>query len=199
MWTKISEPNLNVMLAELLSESGIKALGEVIIRRKKPDIVIDINGIRIIIEGKYPGKREELLREAEKRINEDLCEIVMMVEYKHLPIANLDVNQKEIKKALRNGKFNVAFKTYLDSKGLEKWIKELRGEPKFYEDVDFQDLVALLMEAYELLISERIINTVIEDLDKKITNFSMRAKGTVPVNWLKSVLELGESEQNEEE
>ena len=45
MWEKIREENLNVTLAELLAESGLKAIGEVIIRRKMPDVLIDINGI----------------------------------------------------------------------------------------------------------------------------------------------------------
>jgi len=52
----VAEENLNVMLAELLAERGLKALGEVILRkegrRPQPDVLLELNGIRIIIEGK---------------------------------------------------------------------------------------------------------------------------------------------------
>jgi hypothetical protein len=53
------EENLNVTLAELLTERGLKALGELILRKRKgrqePDVLIELNGVRIAIEGKKPG------------------------------------------------------------------------------------------------------------------------------------------------
>ena len=57
---EIREENLNIMLAEILSERGLNALGEVILKkttgsRKQPDVMIILNGVRIIIEGKKPG------------------------------------------------------------------------------------------------------------------------------------------------
>jgi hypothetical protein len=55
----LREENLNVVLAELLSEKGLKALGEVILRKKggrlEPDVLIELNGVRIVIEGKKIG------------------------------------------------------------------------------------------------------------------------------------------------
>mgnify|MGYP000150216771 CR=1 FL=1 len=201
MWTKISEPNLNVMLAELLSESGIKALGEVTVKRFRkryqPDVILEINGIRIIIEGKYPGQREKLIEDAEKRIENGLCDIVAMVEYVDIPVQGIDVDQKEIREALRKGKFNVAFMTPRDYIGLNKWIRELRSV-KFHENIDFQDLVALLMDAYDLLISESFIDKVVEGLENKITDFSEKVKTNVSLGWLKAVLEIYEKEKERE-
>jgi len=97
------------MLAELLAESGLKAIGEVVIRRRRmPDVLLDINGIRIIIEGKYPEKRKELVEKAYERIDEGLCDVVMIVEYAKLEISsnltaffNGVITQKDIKEALK--------------------------------------------------------------------------------------------------
>ncbi|MBS7612212.1 hypothetical protein KEJ27_08455 [Candidatus Bathyarchaeota archaeon] len=52
----IREENFNVVLAELLTERGLKALGKVVLRRRggrlEPDVLIELNGVRIVIEGK---------------------------------------------------------------------------------------------------------------------------------------------------
>jgi len=199
---KIREENLNIMLAELLAESGLKAIGEVIIRRKRmPDVLLDINGIRIIIEGKYPGKRKELYETAYKRIDEGLCDVVMMVEYAKLELpSNLstlifeeDVTQKDIKEVLRSAKFNVGFVTYIDRVGLERWVPNLRVKREFYENVDFSDLVGYLMSIYDYVIRESFLDPVIKKLEDSIFSFAEKILMTdININRLKQILELEE-------
>jgi len=56
-WREFREEGLNVLLAELLAERDIRALGEVVLKkptRRFPDVLLVINGIRIVIEGKRP-------------------------------------------------------------------------------------------------------------------------------------------------
>ncbi len=45
MGLNIREKNLSVMLAELLAESGIRSIGEVKLRGRMPDVMLDINYI----------------------------------------------------------------------------------------------------------------------------------------------------------
>jgi len=119
MWSRVREEDLNVMLAELLSEYCLKAVGEVIIRRK--------------------------------------CDAVVMVEVVKLPPekqTQLRIGQKMIKQALKNGIFHVGFVTYVDRGGLGRWIPRMRKKPEFYENVDFQKLVAYLMTTYDALVKE---------------------------------------------
>ena len=202
MWEKIREENLNVTLAELLAESGLKAIGEVIIRRKMPDVLIDINGIRVIIEGKYLRRRGELYENACGRIDDGLCDVVTMVEYKNLPLGEqkqLQIDQKEIKEILKKATYNIGFLTYVDRVGLEKWVPELIKEPEFYENIDFQDLVAYLMITYDTLIKESVLDRVIEKMEEKISSFSSRVIADAPnIDRLKEVLELREEEKDEE-
>ena len=203
MWEKVREENLNVMLAELLAESGLKAIGEVIIRRKMPDVLIDINGVRVIIEGKYLGKRGELYKKACERIDNGLCDVVMMVEYVKLPFGEqkqIHIDQKEIKEALKIGTFNVGFLTYVDRVGLEKWIPELKeNQPQFLENIDFQDLVAFLMGTYDTIFKENVLDRVIEKMEEKISSFSSRVIADAPnIDRLKEVLELREEGKDEE-
>jgi hypothetical protein len=202
VWEKVREENLNVMLAELLTESGLKAVGEVIIRRKMPDVLIDINGVRVIIEGKHVGKRKELYENACGRIDNGLCDVVMMVEYVNLSFGKqiqIQMDQKGIKHALKMGTFNVGFLTYVDRVGLDKWIPEIRKEPEFYENVDFQNLVGYLMITYDTLIKEAVLDKVIEKMEEKISSFSSRVIADAPnIDRLKEVLELGKGEKDEE-
>ncbi|MBS7615114.1 hypothetical protein KEJ18_05225 [Candidatus Bathyarchaeota archaeon] len=81
----IREENLNVMLSELLTEKGLKALGEVILRKRKgrfePDVLIELNGVRIVIEGKKAGLWNELVEICQNRLDNNVCDLCMMVEY----------------------------------------------------------------------------------------------------------------------
>lgn len=201
MWERVREENLNVMLAELLTESGLKAVGEVIIRRKMPDVLIDINGVRVIVEGKYLGKREELYANACGRIDNGLCDVVMMVEYINLSFGKqtqMQIDQKVIKEALKTGTFNVGFLTYVDRIGLDKWIPQIRKTPEFYEDVDFQSLVAYIMITYDALIREDVLDKVIEKMEEKISSFSSRViMDALNIDRLKEVLELRKGEKDE--
>lgn len=203
MWQRVREENLNIMLAELLAESGLKAIGEVIIRRKMPDVLIDINGVRVIIEGKYLGKREELYTNACGRIDNGLCDVVMMVEYVNLSLGKqtqMQVDQKTIKEALKTGTFNVGFLTYVDRVGLDKWIPRIRKAPEFYENTDFQNLVACIMITYDTLIREDVLDKVIERMEEKISSFSDRVMMDAPnIDRLKEILELKKGEKNEKQ
>lgn len=202
MWETVREENLNIMLAELLTESGLKAVGEVIIKRKMPDVLIDINGVRVIIEGKKLGKREELYKNACDRIDNGLCDVVMMVEYVNLPLGKqtpIQIDQKMVKQTLKTGTFHVGFLTYVDRVGLDKWIPQMKKEPEFYENTDFQNLVAYLMMTYDTLIKEDVLDKVIGKMEEKISSFSSRVITDGPnIDRLKEVLELGKREKDEE-
>jgi hypothetical protein len=157
MWQRVREEDLNGMLAELLSEYYLKAVGEVLVRRKMSDVLIDLNGVRIIIEGKKVGHREELYTNACRMIGSRLCDAVVMVEVVKLAPekqTQLRISQKIIKQALKNGTFHVGFVTYVDGGGLGRWIPQMRKKPEFYENVDFQKLVAYCMLTYDTLVKE---------------------------------------------
>ncbi|RLG45514.1 MAG: hypothetical protein DRN92_06730 [Thermoproteota archaeon] len=193
MWIRIPEPNLNVTLAELLAESGLRAIGEVRVKSKQPDVLLDVSGIRIIIEGKYPGKRKELQEEATRRIDEGLCDIVMMVEYAKLNFSNLEITQRDIKQILRGASYNVGFVTYIERIGLEKWFPELKREIKFYEGVKFRDIVDYLMSVYDYVVKENVLDRVIERLREGIFSFADNIKvANININRLRYVLEWRE-------
>jgi hypothetical protein len=190
------------MLAELLAERGLKALGEVIVkargRRPEPDVLIVLNGVRIIIEGKKPGHWDELVRECEERLDNNLCDLCAMVEYLDVRTGKLydftTPDQRNIRNALLNGRFNVGFLSYIDRASLGKWMG-IKSEPETYKNVGFNDLLTYLMSAYTRVVKENIIEPVVERMEEVLRGFSDNISAIINPERLKEVLELREKEE----
>lgn len=186
---------MNVLLADLLAEKGLKALGEVVQKKGYPDVLLDVNGVRIIIEAKKKGKREELRRNCVGRLDKGMCDICVMVEYVTLNVKSISPTMRHFREALFSGVFNVGFMTYIDRVGLEKWLAELKPRLKsdFYTNIDFQELVTYLMAIYQYTVEEDIITPVVEKLKHRVDDFSrVILSNGVDVGRLKEVLELKE-------
>lgn len=189
----LREENLNIMLAELLAEKGLKALGEVILRKKgrrpEPDVLIELNGLRILIEGKKPGMWNALVRQCADRLDNNVCDLCVMVEYADIKINKLVPNQLDVKEGLLKGKFNIGFLSYVDRAGLDKWMA-IAPKPEQYNDVNFDDLLTYLMSAYGRAAREDIIEPVINRMNEVLEDFAIRLSTTVNLERLKEVLEL---------
>jgi len=191
----LREESFNVILAELLTERGLRALGEVILRKRRrrpePDVLIELNGVRIVIEGKKPGMWESLVKQCEKRLDDNVCDLCVMVEYADVKLDTLMPSQLDVKNALLRGKFNVGFLSYVDRVGLDKWLGITRKLEK-YAGVSFNDLLTYLMSAYSRVVKEDIIGPVIERMSEVLDEFAERVSTEVNVERLKEVLELKE-------
>ncbi len=201
---EIREENLNVMLAELLSERGLKALGEVIIKDRgkspRPDVHLTINGVRIIIEGKKPGKWEELKQKCIQRLDDGICDLCIMVEYLHIPIESLEPSQLEIKRALIKGIYKVGIMTYAERIGLEKWLNiSPKTDMDVYNNVSFDELLNYVMSAYDKLVREDILSPVISRIETVISSFARNVGANISIDRLKKVLELREEHEKDEE
>jgi len=195
----IREENLNVTLADLLAERGLKALGEVVVKRPtkhQPDVLVVINGMRIVIEGKRPGFWAQLEAQAKRRLEDNICEIVVMVEYLSVPLNRLEYTQAELREALLRGRYNVGVMTYVEAAGLERFLGEGgRAEVEVYRDVDFHDLVTYVMQAYERAVREDIIAPVVAKIEAVLSDFSSSVVDCVDPERLKEILEIGEREE----
>jgi hypothetical protein len=197
---QLREENLNVMLAELLNEKGLKALGEVILRRSgrrpEPDVLVILNGVRIVIEGKKEGMWKELERQCHERLDNNVCDLCVMVEYVSFDTGKMNPTQLQIKEALQQARFNVGFTSYLDRANLDRWTGRAM-EPREYRDVKFDDLLTYLMSAYSEVVSGDIIGPVVDKLQETLNQFATSLASTVNVDRLKDVMELREKEGGE--
>lgn len=189
----IREENFNVVLAELLTERGLKALGEVVLRRRggrpEPDVLIELNGVRIVIEGKKLGMWDVLVEQCKDRLDNNVCDLCVMVEYADIKLRKLVPDQLDVKDALLRGRFNVGFMSYVDRAGLDKWI-EVAPKPEKYVDVGFDELLTYLMSAYSRVVREDIIGPVIKRMNQVLDEFAIKVSTTINVERLREVLEL---------
>lgn len=191
------EENLNVMLAELLSERGLKALGEVILRKRgkrpEPDVLVELNGVRIVIEGKKLGMWNVLVEQCQQRLDNNVCDLCVMVEYVDVKVKELVPTQSDIKDSLLKGRFNIGFLSYIDRAGLDRWMATA-PKPEQYQDVGFDDLLTYLMSAYSRVVREDIIAPVIKRMNEVLGEFAGKLSTTIDLERLKKVLELEETE-----
>ncbi|MEM1994543.1 MAG: hypothetical protein QXW32_03585 [Nitrososphaerales archaeon] len=189
----IREENFNVVLAELLAARGLKALGEVVLRRRggrpEPDVLIELNGVRIVIEGKKLGMWDVLVEQCKDRLDNNVCDLCVMVEYADIKLKELVPDQLDVKDALLRGRFNVGFMSYVDRAGVDKWV-EVSPKHEKYVDVGFDELLTYLMSAYSRVVREDIIGPVIRRMSQVLDEFAKDVSTTINVERLREVLEL---------
>lgn len=198
---EIREENLNIMLAEILSERGLNALGEVILKkttgsRKQPDVMIILNGVRIIIEGKKPGLWPKLVDQCTKRIDNGICDICFLVEYTNVDTNLLSPTQSQVKDAVIKGSFNIGFLTFLDRSNLDRYTDTLPNI-EMYKNVRIDDLVTYLMGTYTEVVRTDAITPVVNKIKAALLSFSSIASD-IDINRLREVLELREGDNSDE-
>ncbi|MEM3637267.1 MAG: hypothetical protein QXX17_03915 [Conexivisphaerales archaeon] len=201
-YVSVREENYNVLLAELLAERGLKALGEAIIKegkgRAEPDVTLELNGVKILIEGKKPGQWEALRQKCEERLRSGLCDICIMVEYVDVPLGQLYPTQLQIKEGLLKGKYNIGILSYLDVSNLD-WLLNLPSKPEKYEGVGFGELLTYVRNAYSNVVQTNIIDKVVEEMKGTLDGFASDLYGSIDIERLKDALEIREKEEGEDE
>ncbi len=100
---RVSEPVVNVKIAEALSEKlGIDCRPERVTGGKKPDIVCYRGGLIVAIETSF--SRRDAEEDAVKRIKEDVADIAIAL---HLKERYDDVPERELGKLIRESRFDV--------------------------------------------------------------------------------------------
>lgn len=76
MSPNVREETANVALSEILEEYGMPSASLVQIQGDIPDVYIVERGVRVILEMKKEGRRQELIDQMGGRLDEGVCEIV---------------------------------------------------------------------------------------------------------------------------
>lgn len=155
---------LNVLLAQLLQERGVITAPESIIKcglqkkRRMPDIIVNFNGLRTIIEGEisdHPSAESCALKSAYNRVEEALAHISLAIVY---PAFLRKVDFGQLKSELSKSKLKIAIVTE-------------SGDSGFIEgDVDY--LESILRHAFEQLVKEDIVAKAVAFLDEEINIFA---------------------------
>ncbi len=165
----VAEETLNVVLAQLLLKRSLRALGEARIPNigvRKPDVFILVNGVKVILEGKYKraGARRELEKKCQQRIDEGLCEICVSVEYPFTFDNFLSPTMDDVENVLLTRDMDVNV-SWLSAEGIKRtgWM-----------NVGIDELANLIRISYTSIVGEDILGPAVESLKKTIEEATER-------------------------
>jgi len=174
---KAFETKLNVLVGRLLSsELGLKAVSEHISSKKRPDIVIFVNGIKIILEGSY--SRHDAEKDVERRLEEGLADLGVALHYKEDYPSSL--TDSELENKLRKSNFSVRLVAPKDISGtLISYFEHRKIIPVWitgWIETSITDLASTLNEAIQFILKEEDIEKSIKKIEEKISEFVSRIR-----------------------
>lgn len=164
----------NVLLAQLLQERGVVSAPESILtigveeHRRMPDVLVNFNGLRTIIEGELgnrDGAHDRALASATKRVEEGIAHIGIAVVY---PVFEGEMEFVALKEQLSKAEMEIAV------------ITESRVSGFVSGNVDH--LENALRMAFEELVREDIVAQAVAELDGGIERFAaaiVRQQGVI--------------------
>lgn len=182
---KHREEVFNIKLADVLQERGIDADPERIENNKKPDIIISIDGLRIILEGKFNiGSNETILKDqCKKRLEQGLSHIVMGVLY---PSDLKNIEFTDIINAFENMKMTVY--VFYD------------GENKTYENIGINELKTTITHQKNNVIVDATFDCIISALMETMEKVSskLRHMGDGSILRLEQILAMPFSDEKDQ-
>lgn len=184
---RVREEVLNVLLAQLLDERGVVSVPEVIENwesgRRLPDVLVEFQGLRTVIEGKVASAtaEQEVAGQAASRVEEGVAHIGIGVVYpSELRQAG---GVPEIRAAMPKGLLRINICT---EQGEQGWM-----------DSDLDELAALLRRTFEQLVSEDVVARAVEAIESGIDRFTRAIKATpAAIERCAEVLGIGEPDES---
>jgi type I restriction-modification system DNA methylase subunit len=166
------ETRLNVLLGRILSsELGLRAISECISRRDRPDVVVYLNGVKVVLEGSY--SRADAENDVRLRIEEGLGDLGVAIYYRESFPSSL--TDSELEKKLEDSTFEVRLIVPEDiSDTLLAYFTHKRIEPKWvskWTEARVADLASILNDAVQFIIGERDVTLAINEIEQKINDF----------------------------
>jgi hypothetical protein len=165
----VREENLNVELASLLVERGLNAIAEVKLhvgkQRKLPDVLMVVNGVNVILEGKYdsPSAREILRNQCKQRIDKGLAEVAVGIIYDANQISTILIaDQKQIRNRLK--KMPLVVKIWKLGQENESESPDELG----WNTVTLDELVSIIRDAVHSVASEDVLAKAVEKIENGV-------------------------------
>ena len=160
---KFREEVVNVQLATILASKGLDANAETVVRGRLPDILINLEGIKLMLEGRTSSQQASLMRDARKRIEEGLADISMAIVYPEgLGYAS---SMAQLKAQIESSRY-LGTVFYLDSIGLA-------SVP--FADASLDEIVQTINTVYRLRIQNDIVRDQVKNLDDTIERVVQQA------------------------
>jgi len=187
---RFREEVINVHLANLFREFGLESNPETIQKSGRPDVIINMGGLKIIIEGRF-GNIDSLMNDIKERVLQGMADISMGIYYdSELRSAdNVDVLITKLKTSSYGGAV-----CYFERGGLAT---------KEFDNVTLSNIVEMLNNIFHLYIKNDIVRDYVKRVEDTIEKISSRAsteglffKSEVLIDRLKNTLGIEHESKN---
>lgn len=159
------EEVINVKLADVLNARGLEAEGETIHAQGRPDVLVNLQGIKLVVEGRLENQKKTLFVDAKNRIEQGMCEISLAVCY---PKGLYETPQKHLVAELEKTKFDGCLFYYAKS---EIKSEEFSAKP-------IGDLADLIRNAVTLIVDNDVLRDQVRSVEKMMTEVVSKASAT---------------------
>jgi type I restriction-modification system DNA methylase subunit len=174
------ETRLNVLLGRLLSAKlGMRATSEYFVSRDRPDVIVYINGVKVVLEGSY--SKDDAMNDVTERLESGLGDLGVALFYKEHYPAN--VTDSELEQRLENSTFEARLVVPVDvSETLLRYLGEGRMEQRWivsvtgWVEVSIVDLAFILNEAVQFILREEEFAKSLEEIEQCVGEFVGRVK-----------------------
>jgi hypothetical protein len=184
MSKNVREETANVALSEILEEYGMSSASLVQMQGDIPDIYLVERGVRVIIEMKKEGNRDELIEQIGDRLDEGVCEITFGVIFPSEVTEGglVAPSTLEVKQSLKDARLEVL----VQSMSSEKEITRI-------EDIGVSELPELISRyAGEALDEEELdeaVERVSDSIDQFVTHLARHPNADSIAEDIEGVLE----------
>jgi len=168
---------LNVLLAQLLQESGQIAAPEEVLRHtqgsvKLPDVIVDFQGLRLVIEaeiGKTKDKQDRARNKAQERVDQAIAHVGVAVVY---PKAIQDIKDfNRLKAELAKANLDFAIITEVTPKPVQGEFWPCPPQQAQFMTGTVSDLADSLRRSYEQLVKDETLTKAVSKVEGSIEQF----------------------------
>ena len=163
--TRHREEIINVKLADGLAARGLDADAESIQAKGRPDVLVDLKGIKLVIEGRHQKERVSLQGDARARVRKGIGDIALAVEYDD---ELYTTNSTKLGEVLASSTFSGSIYYFSGSD-----INETA-----FSEKSLDELSDLLRSVFSLIVQDDVVREQVEAVEDAIDKVVAIAKST---------------------
>jgi len=190
---RFREEAINVLLGSLLAGRGLDANAETIKAGGRPDVLINLGGLKLVLEGRQSNLRNVLYDDAEARIDDGLADFSIAVLYP----AGLEsaADMTELKSNIEASQFDGAI-FYINGAGIAR---------KEFMHASLDELIQMINTVFRQRVQNDVVRQQVAQLEGTITEIVDRASKSdlffdsdVLADRLKHALGMSDGEAKED-
>lgn len=158
------EEVFNVELARLLSEGGLEANPEMIEAEGRPDVMVNMGGIKVVLEGRF-GNEQSLIQTIRERVQSGLADIAIALHY---PLEMQDATSlPDVRRRLKSSRFKGAICSLANV-----------NEPQIFDPLNHEELGQLINSTFGLLVNDTSTAEAIDRLEASVEKIVLQASSS---------------------